>query len=424
MCGSLCALMAQTETTSFDVDGIKVIFKPTLKQVINVRMYYRGGVTNYPASEAGIESFALQATVECGTKKYGANAFKDLADKYSINFATKAQYDYGDIEMDCVSSYFNDAWDLFTEAVVNPVFDSNEIELLRDKMFVKIKQKQSNADSHVDQILLNSAFKGTPYAADPDGDDAVVLNLTANEIKAYYNSILNKNQMYIVVAGKISKDELIAKIKASFGTLPAKPYQAPTLQEPVWNDYDIISESRNLSTNYINGIMNSPVISSADYVPFRVGMSAIGGALFQELRTRLSLSYSPGAKAVMQQMPYAMVYVSTTKPKEAVTAITDILTKVFGYRLANSSLKQIKNSYITSMYIKQQNTSSITESLGQAEALGGWQLAEDLPQLIDKVNVNQISAALSKYIQGIRWGYLGNIKQGQDAVPAFRQAIR
>jgi zinc protease len=60
ICGSL-SVTAQTETTSFDVDGIKVIFKPTLKDIVNVRMYYRGGVTNYPASQAGIESFALEA---------------------------------------------------------------------------------------------------------------------------------------------------------------------------------------------------------------------------------------------------------------------------------------------------------------------------------------------------------------------------
>ena len=45
---------AQSETKSFDVDGIKVIFKPTSKNIVNIRLYYRGGVTNYPAEKAGI----------------------------------------------------------------------------------------------------------------------------------------------------------------------------------------------------------------------------------------------------------------------------------------------------------------------------------------------------------------------------------
>ena len=45
-----CITTAQAQiqgATSFDVDGIKVIFKPTVKDVINVRIYFRGGVSNY-----------------------------------------------------------------------------------------------------------------------------------------------------------------------------------------------------------------------------------------------------------------------------------------------------------------------------------------------------------------------------------------
>lgn len=35
--------LAQSKATSFDVAGIKVILKPTQKEIINVSMYYRGG---------------------------------------------------------------------------------------------------------------------------------------------------------------------------------------------------------------------------------------------------------------------------------------------------------------------------------------------------------------------------------------------
>src|SRR4051812_43486588 len=117
--GGLSGTLAQTETTSFDVEGIKVIFKPTLKDIIKVRMFYRGGVTNYPASQAGIEDFALGAATDCGTKKYSGNIYRDIADKYGINIGSEAEYDYGDIQMECVTKYFTQGWDLFTEAVVN-----------------------------------------------------------------------------------------------------------------------------------------------------------------------------------------------------------------------------------------------------------------------------------------------------------------
>jgi zinc protease len=424
LCGRLYSALAQSETTSFDVDGIKVIFKPTLKEIINVRMFYRGGVTNYPAGQAGIESFALEATNDCGTKKYNANIYRDRADKYGIDIGSEAEYDYGNIQMQCVTKYFNEGWDLFTESITNPVFDAGEVELLRSKIVAKVRDQQSNPDKRVEQLILQNAFEGTPYATDPNGTDEVLSKLTAGDLKNYYSSILNKNRMFIVVAGKISKAELIAKIKASFSTLPSKPYTAVTLKEPIWNDYRMVKEDRNLSTNYLNAIMNAPTFNSADYIPYRVGISALGGSLFAELRTRLNLSYDPGTYSVMQQMPYGIMFVSTTDPKEAVQAINRQVKKVLSHGLSPEGLQRIKSSFITTNYIKQQSTASITGSLGIAEVLGGWQIADDLPKSIEKVTVDQINQAMYKYIVGLRWSYLGDPAKATEAANAFKEVIR
>jgi len=105
-------LKAQSTTTSFTVDGIKVIYKPSVKKVINVRLYFRGGVTNYPIIKAGIENFALEAAAQCGTKKYSANAIKDTCDKYGINLFGESGYDSGFIQLNCVAKYFSTGWDM------------------------------------------------------------------------------------------------------------------------------------------------------------------------------------------------------------------------------------------------------------------------------------------------------------------------
>jgi zinc protease len=421
---AISALYAQSQTTSFDVDGIKVIFKPTVKEIINVRMFYRGGVTNYPASQAGIESFALHAATECGTQKYNGNAFKDRADKYDVLIGANEEYDYGDIGMECISKFFNEGWDLFAEAVVNPVFDENEIELLRNKLVGKIRSEETEPDKRSDQLILKNAFEGTPYAIDPDGTDEVITKLTAKDLSTYYHSLLNKNRMFIVVAGKISKEDLIAKIKASFSNLPSKPYAPVNYKEPVWDDYKVLTEGRDLSTNYINAIMNAPPVNSTDYVPFRVGISALGGSLYSELRTRLNLSYDPGANSVMLKMPYALMYISTTSPKDAIPVMVAELNIVKHNNLTSSGLRHLKSSYITNNYISQQSSSAITESLGQSEILGGWEIADELPQLVDKVTVEQINNAMNKYIAGLRWSYLGNIEQANEAAAAFKMEVR
>lgn len=44
---------AQSNTaSSFMVNDIKVIYKPTNKDIIQVSLYFRGGVGNYPAEKS------------------------------------------------------------------------------------------------------------------------------------------------------------------------------------------------------------------------------------------------------------------------------------------------------------------------------------------------------------------------------------
>lgn len=419
----ITTVTAQSETTSFDVDGIKVIFKPTLKNIINVRLYFRAGVSNYPSSQAGIESFAIEATTQCGTKKYPGSTFQDIADKYSILIDGSSEQDYGFTEFNCAYKFFNQAWDMFTDAIMNPTFEDSEVQLLRNKLIGRIRSAQSSPDSRIDQLAMKNAFGGTAYATDPDGSEGTLAALNPDDLKNYYQSILNKNEIFLVVVGKIDKDELIKKVKASFASVPVRPYSPVTYDQPVYNDNKLLIEKRPLATNYIKAVMNAPQFTSDDFVPFRIGMSAFGSVLFRELRTRLHLSYDPSADVSLLQMPYAEMSVSTTDPREAVQQMTVLLRKVKGITLSEDGLKEMKNGYITSNYIKQQSSAAIAANLGKAEILGGWKYEDNFATLIEHVTPQQIRDAFNKYIVGLRWTYLGNAAPAEQANEAFKQPL-
>jgi zinc protease len=68
---------------------------------------------------------------------------------------------------------------------------------------------------------------------------------------------------------------------------------------------------------YYSAAFNAPPVNSPNYLAYRMGLSALGGTLFNELRTKLNLSYDPAAYAVPSQMSYGVLRVSTNSPKEA-----------------------------------------------------------------------------------------------------------
>lgn len=418
------AILAQSETTSFDVNGIKVIFKPTVKNMVSVRIYFRGGVSNYTAQQAGIERLTLGAVIGCGTTKHTANEFKDIADYYDIDFGNTAEYDFSGVEMSCISKYFDQGWNLLAEAINNPSFDNNELQLLKNTITSAIRQEESSPDKHVEQLLVKNAFAGTAYATDPDGTEETIAAFTPTDLKNYYSTMLNKNKMFIVIAGKITKEEIIEKVKAAFSNIPSKPYTPATLRAPVWNDNHTTAEPRSLATNYIDGILNAPVMTSPDYIPFKLGISAFSGTLFSVLRTQHNLSYDPGAFTTNLRMPYTVMYVSTTSPNEAVSLMVYELNRVKGLTMSNRSLNQIKSSFITSNYMKLQSSSAITGNLGIAEIMGGWYYFENMPALLDQVTAEQIAKAMQKYTLGVRWSYLGDMEAAKQASSAFSMAVK
>lgn len=420
-----CAAFAQMPgaATSFTVNGLKVIFKPTVKEVISVRMYFRGGVYNYPADQAGVENLAFKAATGCGTKKYSADAFRDLSDKYGISIGGSSTYDYGNIGMECISKYFDQGWDLLAEAINNPVFDDNEVQLLKNKLITQVSSQQADPDKHLDDLLVQNAFAGTPYATDPDGTPQSLTALSAADLKNYYYHILNKDRMFIIVAGKITREQLEEKVKTFFANLPSKPYTTPVRQTPAWTENNLSIENRALATNYIAAAFNAPPADSKDFLAYRMGISALGGSLFSQLRTKMNLSYDPGASTSITQMPYGEIQVSTNYPKEAVTAMVDVVNKMRDLGISADGLNYIKSGFITSNFIKQQGSGAVSSNLGSAEINGGWEYAEKLPELINSITVDDINNALRKYIGGLRWTYLGDARLANEAKDAFNRKV-
>lgn len=399
---------AQTGTMSFDVDGIKVIFRPTIKESVSVRIFFKGGVENYQMPKAGIERVSLTGLFQCGTKNYSADNYKDSCDKYHILTGVRWDYDFGNVSLLTVSKYFDIGWNLFSEAVLNPVFNSNEVERLKSRIIASLKSSQSSPESYLETMEVNSIFPNTPYATNPSGTEESIASLTPKDIQAYYHSIFNKDQMFIVIAGNLTKDEIVQKVHSSFANIPSIPFKEERYTPPVWKENDIKTEKRNLAINYIAGIMNAPQIYSNDYLPFRMALAALSGAMFANIRSKLSLSYDPGTKYVLQKMPYCVMSLSTTQPQKAMNAMVEQVNFIKNNRLSNSYLEMIKNNFIVTKYLGEEASVDITANLGLAEILGGWENEDKLPDLLEGVTTKQIQEAFDRYANGIRWVYLGN----------------
>jgi zinc protease len=333
---------------------------------------------------------------------------KKISDYYGIDIGIGAEYDYGDIDVDCISKYFDKAWDLLTEAVVNPTFDGPQLELLRKKILASMKQSNTNPEWRAKMLALQNAFAGTSYEANPGGTEEVVASLTAEQLSDYYKSILNKGQIFIVVAGNITKEELVAKIHASFGALPEKEYHPEELLESVWTNYKVTAEKRDIPINYAYGVLNAPAPNNPDFLAYNFSITVLNSLMYTNLRNRLHLSYNQGANYVAHLMPYTLIYVNSDNPSRAVREMLVEVATLKSLLLSPNTVNNLVNNYIDNYYLQQQSTAAITADLGSAELYGTWDLQQNLTLRLNQVTATKIQEVFDRYTKGVCWGYIGD----------------
>ncbi|MEP7373237.1 MAG: pitrilysin family protein [Chitinophagaceae bacterium] len=407
---------AQSSTVEFTVNGLKVILRQTQKETLVMSMYFRGGSANYSQANAGIESLALSSIIECGSSKYSGNNFNDQVDEYGLHLSGEATNDYGVVKLGCISSYADEAWKLFSSAISSPVFETQKFNLLKEQKINDLKAGLSNPDARLKRLGEEFAFAATPYAINPEGTVTSLTALNREKVKDYYfTTLLNKNRMFLVVAGNISKENIAKKITDAFSEIPAKEYTPVKIESPLFIKETNKIESRPIATNYVGGIINAPGLNSPDYPAFRLAVTLLHSALFDVIRISKHLSYAPSASISQGRISYVTMYASTSQPQETVKAMRSILSYMKNTTYPDKVIESVRKSHLLSYTKRQEIMSDIADQLGKAEIMGDWKLAENLAARMSTVTPEEMRQVLNTYARNITWSYIGDPGLGEQS---------
>jgi len=405
------------EAYDMTINGVKVIVQPSGNGIVVIQTIIKGGVENYPATKAGIESMAITALTECGTSKDDKNSFKNKLDRVSAQMYGNSGMDYATFTMNCIKSDFGIVWPLYADALTSPRFDAKEFDRIKQDAINNIKSNESNPDFAIDKMAKQNAFAGKSYAKDPDGTVETVTKLTAADTKAYWQSIFTRSRMVIVVVGDIEKavlqekvTQLLTKVQAG---VPFK--QTKSSYTPAANTFK--PQPRENATNYVQGISSGPQPGTADYNAYILAMRVFGSRHFLEVRSKHGLSYAPGAWLTQGSTTYSNIYVTTTEPDKYIAVARQLIDKVKKEGFTEDELKNIKTQYLTNVYYRQETNDAQAGSLAFNEVVhGNWKRANTIKDDVKKVTLDEMNNAFRKYISNITWSYQGDTKKVTPAL--------
>lgn len=392
-----------------NVDGVKVIVQPSGNSIFVLQTVIKGGVQNYPANKAGIESLAMSALTECGTANDDKNSFKNKLDKVSAQVYGYTGMDYASFAMNCINSDFNAVWPLYADALTTPRFDVKEFDRIKQDAINSLKAQASQPDYAIGQLAKQTAFAGKNYAKSPEGTEEIVGKLTAEETKNYYTSILTKSRMVIVAVGDIDSNTLRNNIHTMLTAIPqGKPFVlAKESFLPKQNSF--VSQKKELATNYIQGVTGGPLPGTKDYDAFLLAMRIFYDRQFLEVRTNNGLSYAPYTFFDGGVSPSSNIVVSTTEPNKYIGVMTKLVNKIKQGGFTPEEVKNMKTTYVTSFYYKQETNNAQASSLASNEVLhSNWRRSLTLNDDLKNVTPADVNRVFNKYVTRMTWVYEGD----------------
>lgn len=416
----ISASFAGDGTKEFEVDGLKIIYKNTGKDVISARLFITGGTANYPIEKQGIEELAYLVAIKGGSAKYPREEFLSISESIGTGFGSDATLDYGDINMLCLKESWDQSWDLFADAILNPLFPESEFLNKQQQLIANLKQNDADPDSKLEELVLSTTFKGKNYEKKPDGTAESIAALTLQDIKEFYASNVCKKRAFLVIAGNVDENDIREKVKATLSKLPegtsAVLEGITKIEQPA---QDIVD--RKISTNYLAGIMNGIAWNSPDAVPMMVAMNILYDRYFVELRTKRGLSYAPAAfmNGFAITNPYSTFYITTDHPKEALQVMVDIINDVRKNGFTEDELKGSKDSYLTTHYMRLETAANQSANIGRWQLRGNLAAFDNFEKLVTSVSIQDINRVFTSNTGNIKWTYLGD---GTKVVPEdFKQ---
>ncbi|HXH18534.1 MAG TPA: pitrilysin family protein [Chitinophagales bacterium] len=411
----LLANILFAQTKEFTAGGLKVIYQPSPKEVVSVRLFIDGGTANYPREKEGIEALALMTAVEGGTLQHDKTAFHTEAEKIGARFSSSSTYDYGTIDMTCLTMFFDKSWQLFSEAILTPAFDEKEFELIRDQAVAGARMSESDPDEHLRNLAMQHVFGGKNYSKIPDGTAESLQKLTVKDVKDYFFATVGKKRCFLVVVGNVKEEDLKKKVEA---TIARMPEGTPAVREPKQyiKEPGVYREERDIATNYIRGLFTAPSLSEKESAAMRVAMNILQDKFFVELRTKRSLSYAPAAfySAGVINSSYNVIYISTQDPAQSIAVMTDIINDTKKSGFTEKELKDTKAQFLTNYYMGLETSAAQSLSLGMAEIAGDWSMVHTLTERVNSLTVKDLNKVFSKYTNAIKWTYLGKKEAVKD----------
>ncbi|MFC1501202.1 M16 family metallopeptidase [Elusimicrobiota bacterium] len=386
-------------------NGIKVLHKlNTTNPLVSVQVFINCGSLGETPEQAGIAHFT-QNMMLYGTKNRTAKQIAQDTEDIGTEITGEAHSDYSSLGISMISKNFDRAVEILSDIIKNPIFPSDEIEKERSNTLASIKARKDRIFSVADDLLNETMYGNHPYSWPGVGKKETVSKFSRENIVKWHKINYVSNNMFIVTAGSISKNDLKNSLEKYFSDIEKNDISSVSHNAPEKLLKEVKKENNKFKQAYLVIGYPAPESDCQDYATLKMLNSYLGGrmsgVLFTELRENLSLAYEVGcAYPTRKEQSKFFFYIGLDKKniglaKDRIFKILDNLKKD---PIPKKELADTKNHIKGSYLIDHQTIGKQAWYLGWWEIMGkGFKYDEKYIDDLMSVSAKDIQKCVKKY---------------------------
>ncbi|TAL25120.1 MAG: insulinase family protein [Nitrospirae bacterium] len=402
------SLFAQIDEYKLD-NGLKVLLIEDHKAPLaTFQIWYRVGSRNEPFGKTGI-SHLLEHMMFKGTPKYGTKEFSKIVQKNGGVDNAYTTKDYTMYYQTLASDRIELSIDLEADRMRNLILDPKEVIAERSVVMEERRMRyDDDPQNSVYEELLAAAFKSHPYHWPVIGWMSDIASIERDDLYNHYKYYYSPDNAVIVVSGDIKADEIITKIRAAFGSIPASPERRPVAaKEDVQKGERRVTLKKEAELPYIIGAYHTPSFPDQDSYALEVlGMVLSGGKsarLYKSLVYEKKIALYAGADySGLSKDPYLFYFSAAASPgkdiKDVENGIYAEIEKIKNAHPSEREVQKAKNQIEASFIMGQDSIYFQAEILGMFEMIGDWRLKEKYLEGIRKIKPEDVSRVAKKYL--------------------------
>jgi zinc protease len=294
--------------------------------IVSFYLVVKAGSAADPAGEAGLASVTA-GLLRKGTKTRTAQQFAADVDFIGGEFGADAGRDFSIVSAEFLSKDLNQGLELFSDAVLHPVFPQEEVDKLLRQALDGVKAEKDEAQSVLGTYFDAYLFGTHPYGRPAGGDENSLAKIKREAILKFYDTHYTPGNTILAVAGDFSTPDMENRLTEALGSWKGGAAQAVAIPptSPVKGKRLLLVDKPDATQTFFAFGNVGVTRNDPDRVAIRVVNTIFGGRftsmLNEELRVKSGLTYGASSRFNALKEPGEFGIYSFTRNETTVKAI-------------------------------------------------------------------------------------------------------